>query len=64
MSLVVDTTIVIACVLEEPRREILIKLTANEELTAPASLQWEVGNALSAMFKHGRIGLLPETGTR
>jgi len=57
MPIIVDTTVVIACVLNEPHREALLAATMDQELIAPQSLPWEVGNALSAMFKRRRIGL-------
>ena len=57
MPIVVDTTVVIACVLNEPHRDALLQVTANQDLVAPESLPCEVGNALSAMFKRHRITL-------
>jgi predicted nucleic acid-binding protein len=57
MAIVIDTTVVIACVLNEPHRDALLAATANQDLIAPESLHWEVGNALSAMFKRHRIPL-------
>lgn len=41
----------------EPYKDVLIHLTEGAELIAPQSVHWEVGNALSAMFKRGRISL-------
>lgn len=57
MPIIVDTTVVIACVMNEPHRDALLAATVNQDLLAPQSLPWEVGNALSAMFKRRRIGL-------
>ncbi|MGD0139266.1 MAG: type II toxin-antitoxin system VapC family toxin [Tepidisphaeraceae bacterium] len=57
MPIIIDTTVVIACVVNEPHREALLAATTDQELIAPQSLPWEVGNALSAMFKRRRIGL-------
>ena len=56
-QLVIDTSAVIAAVLNEPEKERLVELTDGEELIAPSSLHWEVGNAFSAMFKRGRLKL-------
>jgi predicted nucleic acid-binding protein len=56
-QVVVDTSAVVAVVLNEPEKERLIELTEGEELVAPRSLHWEVGNALTAMFKRGRLKL-------
>jgi predicted nucleic acid-binding protein len=47
MSLVIDANIVIACVMNEPDRDLLLKATSDVHLIAPASLPWEIGNALS-----------------
>jgi predicted nucleic acid-binding protein len=55
MNLVVDTSVIIAVLTSEPERARLIELTSGMNLIAPASVHWEVGNALAAMFKRGRI---------
>jgi predicted nucleic acid-binding protein len=57
VPIVVDTSVVIAVAANEPVKARLIELTHGEELTAAAPLPWEVGNALSAMFKQRRITL-------
>ena len=59
MLLVVDTSVILAVVLNEPTKPELVRLTAGAELVAPLSLHWEIGNALSAMIKRQRI-TLPE----
>jgi len=55
MKLVIDTSILIAVLISEPERERLVELTRGAELVAPASVHWEVGNALSAMLRRTRI---------
>ena len=55
MVLVVDTSVILAVVLNEPRKAALIQLTSGADLLAPASLHWEIGNALSAMFRRKRL---------
>jgi predicted nucleic acid-binding protein len=55
MELVVDTSVLLAVLLSEPERAKLVALTANADLIAPASVHWEVGNALSSMLKRQRI---------
>jgi predicted nucleic acid-binding protein len=55
MAIVVDTSIILAVVLNEPTKAQLIQLTAGAELIAPLSLHWEIGNALSAMLKRKRM---------
>lgn len=50
-KLVVDASVVIASLLNEPEKDRLEELTTGVQLVAPGSLPWEVGNALSASFK-------------
>jgi predicted nucleic acid-binding protein len=57
MDIVVDTSVVVAVIANEPRRGALVELTKGAELLAPASVHWEVGNAFSAMLKRKRIDL-------
>ncbi len=57
MNLVLDTSVVIAVVTNEPHKTQLVEATMGVDLIAPASLPAEIGNAFSAMFKQGRIGL-------
>jgi len=57
MSIVVDTSIIIAVLTNEKSKSKLIKITEGEQLLAPASLHWEIGNAFSAMFNRNRITL-------
>jgi predicted nucleic acid-binding protein len=55
MNLVVDTSVLIAVLTSEPEREKLVQQTQGVDLLAPASVHWEVGNALVAMLKRGRM---------
>lgn len=57
MTLVSDTSAIIAVILSEPSRERLREETKGANLIAPPSLRWEIGNALSASFKQGRLSL-------
>ncbi len=54
-KIVIDTSAIIAVILGETERNKLIKLTENSLLIAPYSIHWEIGNAISAMFKRKRI---------
>ncbi len=54
-EIVIDASAIIAVLLNEPERIQLIKLTADGLLIAPYSIHWEIGNAISAMFKRKRI---------
>jgi predicted nucleic acid-binding protein len=57
VTITVDTSVVIAVATEESSKRALVKATAGAVLVAPASVHWEVGNALSAMLKKRRIRL-------
>jgi predicted nucleic acid-binding protein len=54
-KVVVDTSVFIACLLNEPEKARLEDLTKGIQLVSPGSLPWEVGNALSAAFKKKRF---------
>ena len=55
MKIVADTNTFLATALNEPEKEAIISLTAGHELVAPEVLHFEIGNALSAMVKRGRL---------
>lgn len=55
--IVVDTSVILAVLLNEQSKSALVQATMNAELAAPYSLHWEIGNALSAMLKRQRITL-------
>lgn len=57
MKVVVDTSVIIAVIANEPEKDALIAKTKGVELLAPHSLHWKVGNAFSAMLKRQRIRL-------
>jgi predicted nucleic acid-binding protein len=58
MTLVVDASILLAVLTSEPERAKIIELTRDVGLIAPASVHWEIGNALSSMLRRGRITLV------
>jgi predicted nucleic acid-binding protein len=55
MNCVVDTSVIIAVLVDEPEKRKIIHYTKSVDLIAPASVHWEVGNALAAMRKKRRI---------
>jgi predicted nucleic acid-binding protein len=55
MDIVVDASVIIAVVANEPKKDMLIRLTSGADLIAPHSIHWEIGNAFSAMLKRDRI---------
>lgn len=57
MDIVVDTSILIAVIANEPQRDTIVELTRGADLLTPPSVHWEVGNAFSAMLRRNRITL-------
>ena len=57
MEIVIDTSAILAVITEQPEKAELVRHTRGATLIAPSSVHWEVGNALSAMFKRRAIGL-------
>jgi predicted nucleic acid-binding protein len=55
LEIVIDTAAILAVVLEEPERPALLAATEDVVLFAPASLPWEVGNALVAAVRRRRL---------
>ncbi len=57
MDIVMDTSALIAVILNEPEKKKIIQITTGNTLVGPESIRWEMGNAFSAMFKQNRIDL-------
>jgi len=57
VNIVVDTSVIIAVIANEPEKDKLIKLTQGVDVIAPHSVHWEIGNAFSAMFKRKIVTL-------
>lgn len=57
MNIVVDTSVIIAVIANEPSKPAIIQATQDVDLLAPQSVHWEIGNAFSAMFKRGRLNV-------
>jgi len=57
MELIVDTSVLMAVVLNEPEKDSLIKATKEHEIVGPSSICCEIGNAFSAMMRRKRLGL-------
>ncbi len=56
-KIVIDTSALMAAILDEPEKAVLVELTRGADLLAPGSQHWELGNALSALFKKGRLNV-------
>lgn len=57
MDIVIDTSVIVAVIANEPVKSALIAVTTGANLLAPASVPWEIGNAFSAMRKRQRVTL-------
>lgn len=57
MVVVIDTSALIAVLVSEPERARIVEATQGVDLVAPASVHWEIGNALSALLKRRRATL-------
>jgi predicted nucleic acid-binding protein len=55
VEIVIDAAALLAVLLEEPERPALLAATTGAVLFAPASLPWEVGNALVAAVRRRRL---------
>lgn len=56
MEVVADASALLAVVLDEPERAPILEATARATtLVAPSALPYEIGNALIAMVKRGRL---------
>jgi predicted nucleic acid-binding protein len=57
MDIVIDTSALVAVLVDEPERVKIIEITRGNTLIGPGSIPWEIGNAFSAMFKQNRLTL-------
>lgn len=55
MELVVDTSVIVAVLLEASEKQDLVEMTVGFSLLAPSSVHWEIGNAFSAMLRRKRL---------
>ena len=55
MKLVVDTSAILGVLLNQGPKEWLVASTTGATLIAPASLHWEIGNALSSLVKRKKV---------
>jgi len=53
--IVVDASVVLAVILDEPEKAALVVETEGATLLAPGCLSWEIGNAFSAILKRKRM---------
>lgn len=61
-EIVIDTSAVVAVIMDASEKPALIRMTEDAALVAPSSVHWEAGNAFSAMLRRRR--LTPELAAR
>jgi predicted nucleic acid-binding protein len=57
MDILIDTSVVLAVITDQPQKESLIKVTEGASLVAPFSLHWQIGKVFSEMLRRRRITL-------
>jgi predicted nucleic acid-binding protein len=57
MTITIDTSALLAVLFNEQHKPFIVEAARGHDLLAPASLDAEVGNALSAMFRRSRLSL-------
>ena len=55
MKIIADTNTFLAVALNEPEKDLIIRLTVSCDLVSPEVLPFEIGNALTAMLKKGSL---------
>ena len=55
IEIVIDTSAILAVLLNEPERPGLISATRGAILCVPASVPWETGNALASLIRRRRL---------
>jgi predicted nucleic acid-binding protein len=55
MKYVVDASVVLAALLNEPKRKDVIKITKGAYLISPEIIPYEIGNAITSLIKRKRI---------
>ncbi|MDR1445756.1 MAG: type II toxin-antitoxin system VapC family toxin, partial [Treponema sp.] len=55
MEIMVDAGTIICIILNEPEKQRIITLTESAELAVPEMIPFEIGNALSRMYKRNRL---------
>jgi predicted nucleic acid-binding protein len=51
MNIIIDVSVIMAIIIDEPEKEFAIKLTKDISLLAPQMISFEIGNALTRVYK-------------
>ncbi len=57
MDILIDTSVVLAVITDQPQKENLIKVTEGASLVAPFAVHWQIGKVLSEMLRGQRVTL-------
>lgn len=57
MDIIIDASAILAVLLNEPEKEAIIARTVDSALIAPGCVEYEIGNAISALFKRSLINV-------
>ncbi|PJF20387.1 MAG: VapC toxin family PIN domain ribonuclease, partial [Phototrophicales bacterium] len=57
MQIIIDTSAIIAVLVNESSKPAIIQATQQTDLLAPPAIHWEIANAFSAVFKRNRLTL-------
>jgi predicted nucleic acid-binding protein len=55
MEIMIDASTLICIILNEPEKQEIIALTEESEINVPEMISFEIGNALSRMYKRHRL---------
>jgi predicted nucleic acid-binding protein len=55
MNIVLDASAIMAIILNEPNKDVVIKLTKGSTLLSPEMLSYEIGNALISLYKKHKL---------
>lgn len=55
MRILVDTSAILGVLLNEDSKESIVAKTKDATLIAPASIHWEIGNAVSSLIKRKKL---------
>jgi predicted nucleic acid-binding protein len=55
MNILLDASAIMSIILNEPNKEIVIKLTRGSMLLSPAMISYEIGNALISLYKRHKL---------
>jgi len=57
MDILIDASVLLAVITDQPQKENLIKVTEGASLVAPFSVHWQIGKVFSDMLRRQRITL-------